>query len=110
MIEDTIAKIEARLQADEALPAGKREELLALLGTLKTEVATLARTHGEQAESIAGFAEASTREATRGTPNRGLLTHALGGLTASVEEFEGSHPQLVQIVNSISHTLSNLGI
>jgi len=34
----------------------------------------------------------------------------LQGLKSSVDELEESHPQLVQIVNAISNTLSNLGI
>jgi hypothetical protein len=32
------------------------------------------------------------------------------GLLSSVEGIEQSHPKLVQIVNNISSTLSNLGI
>ncbi len=110
MIEDTIAKIEARLQNTDALAADKREELQQLLVTLKAEVARLSKTHAEQAESIAGFADLSTHEATREQQNPELLKLSLSGLTSSVEEFEKSHPKLVQIVNSISNALSNLGI
>jgi hypothetical protein len=32
------------------------------------------------------------------------------GLRSSVAGFEKSHPRLAQVVNSISNTLSNLGI
>jgi hypothetical protein len=32
------------------------------------------------------------------------------GLRSSVTGFERSHPKLVQIVNTISNTLANLGI
>lgn len=110
MIEDTIRNIEARIQGSEAIKDERRRELLQLLGTLRAEVAQLSKTHSEQAESIAGFAELSTREATREQQNPQLLNLSLKGLNSSVEEFEGSHPHLVQIVNSISQTLSNLGI
>jgi hypothetical protein len=110
MIEDTIAKIEARLQNAEALSEEKRQELRQLLATLKSEVAKLSRTHAEQAESIAGFADLSAHEATRESQNPELLKLSLKGLSSSVEEFEKSHPKLVQIVNSISNALSNLGI
>jgi hypothetical protein len=110
MIEDTIAKIEARLQHAEGLTDEEREELQQLLATLKPEVARLSKTHAEQAESIAGFADISTHEATREQQNPELLKLSLNGLTSSVEEFEKSHPKLVQIVNSISNALSNLGI
>lgn len=110
MIEDTIAKIEARLQNADTIKDNKRRELQQLLATLKSEVAELSKTHPEQAESIAGFTEISAREATREQQNPQLLKHSLDGLSSSVEEFERSHPKLVQIVNSFSTTLSNLGM
>jgi hypothetical protein len=110
MIEDTIGKIENRIQASEAIKEERRTELLHLLATLKSEVAVLSRTHGEQAQSIAGFAEVSAHEATRTDQNPHLLKLSLEGLSSSVAELEESHPRLVQIVNAISNTLSNLGI
>ncbi len=110
MIEDTIGKIEAKIQGAEAIKDDRRRELLDLLGTLKSEVGKLSATHGEQAQSIAGFTEISTYEATRAKQNPELLKLSLEGLGSSVQEFEGSHPRLVQIVNAISQTLSNLGI
>jgi chromosome segregation ATPase len=110
MIEDTIAKIEARLQSAEAIPADKRRELQQLLETLKSEIGKLSRTHADQAQSIAGYTEMSAHEATRETQNPKLLKLSLRGLTTSVEELEKSHPKLVQVVNAISNALSNLGI
>ena len=110
MIEDTIGKIEAKLQSAEALKDDKRRELTQLLGTLKAEVAELSKTHHEQAQSIAGFAEVSTHEATRTEQNPHLLKLSLEGLSSSVAELRESHPRLVQIVNTISNMLSNLGI
>ena len=110
MIEDTIGKIETRIQGSETIKDERRHELLQLLGTLKSEVAELSKTHEEQAESIAGFADISTHEATRTEQNPELLKLSLEGLGSSVGEFEKTHPRLVQIVNAISSTLSNLGI
>ena len=110
MIEDTIGKIEARIKAGESINPERREELLQLLGTLKSEMAELSQTHGEQAQSIASFAEVSAHEATRTQQDPALLKLSLEGLGQSVEGFKKSHPRLVQIVNSISNTLSNLGI
>jgi Domain of unknown function (DUF4404) len=110
MIEDTIGKIEARIKGTEAIKEERRRELLRLLGTLKSEVAELSKTHEEQAQSIAGFTEVSTHEATRTEQNPELLQLSLQGLGSSVRGFEESHPHLVQIVNAISSTLSNLGI
>ena len=110
MIENTIGEIEAKIGGAESVSAERKAELLKLLGTLKTEVAALSKTHGEQADSIANFAKLSAHEATRTTPNPQLRELSNQGLVSSVEGFEQSHPKLVQVVNSISHTLANLGI
>lgn len=107
MIEDTISKIEARIQGADSITPERKAELLKLLDTLKSEISGVSK---EQAESIAGFTERSTHEATRSNQNPELLNLSLKGMSQSVEGFEKSHPQLVQIVNSISQTLSNLGI
>ncbi len=110
MIQDTIGKIEARIEGADAIKEDRRRELMQLLGTLKSEVAELSKTHGEQAQSIAGFTQLSAHEATRAEQNPELLKLSLDGLSSSVRGFEESHPRLVQIVNAISHTLANLGI
>jgi hypothetical protein len=110
MIEDTVSKIEAKIQSSDSITEERKRELLQLLHTLKSEVSGLSKTHGDQAESIAGFAEVSAHEATRTKQNPELLNLSLKGLSSSVEGFEKSHPQLVQIVNAISNTLANLGI
>jgi hypothetical protein len=90
MIDDTIQKIEAQLQSAEAIPDARRRELLELLAKLKTEVATLSQTHGEAAQSIAGFTQVSTHEATRETPNPELL-----GL--SLRRLEPGEPEVLPI-------------
>jgi len=110
MIDDTLKQMEARLQQAEAIKPENREELMALLGTLKGEIAELSRTHADEAASIAGYAAVSAHEATRGEKNPELLDHSLKGLEASVDGFKQSHPRLVQIVNSVCTALSNLGI
>src|SRR5260370_30582394 len=110
MIEDTIGKIEARIQGADAIKDERGRELLELLGTLKSEVAALSRTNSDQAQSIAGFTEISAHEATRADQNPQLLNLSLQGLGSSVKGFEESHPRLVQIVNAISNPLSNFGI
>jgi Mg2+ and Co2+ transporter CorA len=110
MIEDTVGKIEAKIQSADSIQAEKKRELLQLLGTLKSEVGKLSKTHGDQAQSIAGFTELSAHEATRSEQNPELLSLSLKGLSSSVDGFEKTHPQLVHIVNAISNTLSNLGI
>ena len=110
MIEDTVSNIEAKIQASDSISGDRKRELLQLLGTLKSEIATLSETNSEGAQSIASFTEISAHEATRSHQNPELLELSLKGLSSSVGGFEKSHPQLVQLVNSISNMLSNLGI
>jgi Mg2+ and Co2+ transporter CorA len=110
MIKKKIGEIEAKIRNTDAVNEERKRELLQLLGTLKTEVGALSKTHSEQAQSIAGFAKLSAHEATREKQNPQLRELSLRGLKSSVDGFEKSHPKLVQIVNSISNTLSNLGI
>src|ERR1035441_4129511 len=95
MIEDTIGKIETRIQGAEAIKEDRRHELLQLLGTLKSEVAELSKTHGEQAQSIAGFTEVSTHEATRAEQNPELLKLSLAGLGSSTKALKQASPGIV---------------
>ncbi len=110
MIEDTVGKIEAKIQSADSIQDDKKRELMQLLGTLRSEIGKLSETHDEHAQSIARFTEISTHEATRASQNPQLLDLSLKGLSTSVEGFEKSHPRLVQIVGAISNALSNLGI
>ena len=110
MIKKTIGEIEAKIRGAEAVSEERKRELVQLLARLKTEVGALEKTHGEQAESIAGFTELFAHEATRTKQDPKLLRLSLQGLSSSVEGFEESHPRLAQVVNAISSMLSNLGI
>jgi hypothetical protein len=110
MIDETVSKLELQLREATNLSPERKAELLRLLGALKAEVAELSKTNREDAQSIARFTEVSALEATRLEQNPKLRELSLEGLKSSVEGFEQSHPRLVQAVNSISQTLSNLGI
>ncbi len=110
MIQDTIAELKARIEKTEAVKPESKAELLELLGTLRAEIAALAETHREDAQSIAAFTNVSTQEAIRERKNPELMKISRDGLASSVNEFEKSHPGLVQIVNRICETLANLGI
>jgi hypothetical protein len=111
MIDETIRQLEARIEStDASISEERRRELRELLEKLRAEVSKLAQTNEEQAASVAGFAQVSTHEATRADQNPQLLKLSLEGLNSSVAGFEKSHPGLVQIVNAVSNTLSNLGI
>jgi len=110
MIENTLAKIEEKIQNVDAIADENKTELLHLLTTLKKEIEELSETEVEGAESITGFAQVSTHEATRQEKNQQLLQLSLDGLASSVHEFETSHPKLVETVNSFCQILSNMGI
>jgi hypothetical protein len=91
MIEKNIGDLEAKIRSA-ALADSAKGELLQLLGTLKGEIAVL-------------------RKTSVGTPeDQKVLKNSVEELRSSVEGFEQTHPKLVQAVNSISNTLSNLGI
>jgi hypothetical protein len=110
MIDETLKKIESRIHSVGAISEDRRRELTQLLDKLKSEVGELSRTHNEEAHSIASFTDVSAHEATREKPNPQLLDLSLQGLRSSVAGLEKTHPNLFHVVNSISHTLSNLGI
>jgi hypothetical protein len=98
MIEETIQQIEARLDAATNLPPETRAELSALVARLRAEAARIPGSAGEE----------NTK------PNTGAETGSMDDtveqLRRSVEEFEGSHPNLVQVANHLANTLSGLGI
>ena len=110
IMNDTISKIEERIRSAGALKDENRAELLDLLGQLRTQIGALSETNFEQAQSIAGFTEVSAHEATREDKNAGSLKHSILGLESSVQDLEGSHPQLVEVVNRIAAMLANMGI
>ncbi len=110
MIENTIGEIEAKIHGSSSISEERKAELLQLLGTLKSEVGSLAKTHDEQASRIADLAQTSTHAATNPAQDTQSLEDSLQGLRSSVNGFEQSHPKLVQVVNGISKTLSDLGI
>jgi len=110
MIQDRIAKIEATLSNSPNIPAETRQELLTLLAELKAEVTPFATTHGAEAQSITQLTDAAFEHATREEKQPAETAEALEGLASSVRDFEASHPRLVQIVDRIALTLSNMGI
>jgi hypothetical protein len=110
MIPERIAQIEATLNSAANIPDATRLELLDLLGRLKAEVAPLVATHGESAHQITGHADAAVQAAVRREEQPDAAAQAVEGLAASVRDFEVSHPRLVQIVDRLALTLSNMGI
>jgi predicted TIM-barrel enzyme len=110
MLAETLAKLEMNIRTSDAIEADKKAELLRLLSTLQAEIAVLEPTHAEHAANVVELTERSMQEVIRQTKDPELIASATQGLSASVEELEVSHPQLVQVVNALSMLLSNMGI
>jgi hypothetical protein len=110
MVQNTIEKIEEKIRTNSSLTVKNKTELLDLIAILKPEMTKFSEAQSEHAESIAGFMERSTHEATRQEKNPTLLKIAIEGLSTSVKGFEESHPQLVENVNYIANALANMGI
>lgn len=88
MIQQTISELEAKIRAA-TLSDPAKTELLQLVARLKAET-------GAESGDKAG--------------EKQKLKSSMEELRSSVAGFEQSHPKIVQAVNSISTTLSNLGI
>lgn len=110
MINETMDKIEKKINLSVHITDENKQEYLAMLKELRKEVEELSQTHKDQAETITGFARVSTHEATREETQKELLNISIDGLKMSVQGFEASNPRLVSIVNSLSSLLSNIGI
>ena|SRR5688572_20719590 len=98
MIQDTIRQIEERLRASENISPETRTELLTLLAKLRAEAHGLPEKEGHEPVAAAATLESESVQDT------------VEQLRRSVEEFEGSHPKVVQLVNHLANTLSGLGI
>jgi len=110
MLDKTISELEERIEKADSIRGEDRSALLKLIGELKVEITALSKTHEEEANSIAGFTQVAAHEAMRTDKNAGLFKIAQEGLEKSVEEFELTHPTLVNTIREISDVLSNLGI
>lgn len=97
MIQETIRQIETRLQ-ESNLPPATRAELLALVEQLKAEARHLPPIESTPNDPLGEAGEVRT------------LQDDVNQLRRSVENFEDSHPRLVQAVNHLANTLSGLGI
>ena len=98
MIEETIQQIEARLNAASNLTPETRAELASLVAKLRAEAARIPAGAGDENAKTAAGAEGESMDDT------------VEQLRRSVEEFEGSHPKLVQLANHLANTLAGLGI
>jgi len=110
MINERLARIEATLREAQAIPEATRHELLALVDGLKAEVTPLLETHQGTAREIADHAHAAVEAAMRKERHPDQAAETVKGLADSVRAFEATHPRLVEAVDRLALTLSNMGI
>jgi hypothetical protein len=61
----SLKDVEKAIADHQDIPSETKAELLRLLATLKSEIATLEHTHAEHAESVIGLTQRSMHEAIR---------------------------------------------
>lgn len=97
MIDETLDRLEQRIRSSERTSDDAKQDLLALVRELRTELAGLAASHEDEARTLADHAAAAAEGVESGVED-------------SVLEFETSHPQIVGLVRSFLRTLSDAGI
>ena len=110
MIKDTLDKIESAIAKVQAGDSKEKAELVALLGRLKSELASLPESRLDEARSIGNFTVAAAHEVTRGEGSMQLRNLSISGISYAVKGFEVSHPQLVSVVNELCMILARMGI
>jgi prefoldin subunit 5 len=110
IVDYRIGIIESTIQKARNIPTDRKNELLAMVDGLKSELTKLAKTHHEEAASITRFADASAHEASRSRKNPKLIDTALRGLRDSIQGLEDSHPVLLGAINRFATALSNIGL
>ena len=109
MTDEHIEKTKSVIESAENIPAERKAELLDLLSKLKPAIAKISETHQDDAKTIARLVEASAHETIRDQEKTDHTNRLLHELKRSVENFEGSHPQLVAFTTRYSAILSALG-
>ena len=109
MTDERIQKIKSAVEAADHISPEKKAELLAVIAKLKPEIAKIAQTHQEEAESISRFVEASAHNVATKKEGPERVERVLHKLKQSVEKFEASHPDLTAFVSEYSALLSSYG-
>jgi hypothetical protein len=110
MIDETLETLLKRIEDAPSIQTEKKEELLSLLSTLRSEIGELNTTSRTDAETITALTDDSISKVAESEADEDGLLSAADKLKRSVENFEASHPKLFETVNAISTTLSNMGI
>lgn len=111
MHEETIRKIEERIQSGKVSPAN-REKLFALLEQLKPEMKDLAARDQEKASHVADLMLASTTAAlsVSVSTDREPLNQAVDSLKDTADQFGVEYPKLTNIINDLCLMLYGIGL
>lgn len=110
MIEQTIEQL---IQTIQKLPAGeeeKKQRLLKLVESLKSELLKLSPEQKEKGESLSRFTSVAIHEVLREEQEAKLRAISIDGLEQSAEGFEASHPNLAALAREICRLLASIGI
>ena len=110
MLDELLNQLEKKFKTNNTLSEEQQSEFLNLTNKLREELTDLAKNEPDKAHSIAGFTNMTAHESLKSEKNESLLEHSSKGLSQSIQEFEISHPNLVGIIDTISRTLSRLGV
>jgi hypothetical protein len=110
MALERLRQLEARIHESPDLSPPRKAELLRLVSELKEAMAEGSITHGAALHDTTSGPGRSTPEGTRQDTRQHPVRLAMDELSASVDAFEASHPDLVNAVNQISTLLANMGI
>lgn len=110
MIENTLSRLEQKIQESSSIEDDQKGDVLQLLQDLKFELLTLSKTDNDRASTITGHTDTSAQEAIKESGDLAILTNSLQELNFSIEGFEASHPKLVETINAFCTRLSTMGI
>ncbi len=105
-----IEAIEKKIESSSQIDAKTKKTLLDLMCDLKIELVDLKKNSPETAHNIAEKTNISAEKILTSDNKLNELQKDIDGLQETVEEFEVSHPKLVQIVNRFCMMLSDIGI
>lgn len=97
--------LEAKIKQNDRLTVDEKDELMILIASIDNTMQQLAKTHVQDAEKIQQLADDGAHTAlTRG------LKEMREEMSESIQTFEVTHPELVDLVNRLCIMLANLGI
>jgi mevalonate kinase len=105
-----IENLEKKIESTSQIDAKIKEDLLDLMRSLKTELSDLKNINPDTAHDIAEKTQVSAEKILSSDNKKNELQENIDSLQGTVEEFEVSHPKLVQIVNRLCMMLSDIGI